>query len=396
MTQRSYSKKNFCPIPWIHLYARADGIVGPCCQIPYGTLNLPNINETTILDALNSEVSRNLRQSFMDGEMPALCGRCKRSEDSGSMSPRIGYVKRFSNDRMRDMVDNHTLPDGTITKVDIQFLDVRFRNLCNLKCRMCDTSNSSTWFEEENEHRASEDRPLNTTKFINLDILDDLMPMLDSVEEIYFAGGEPTIFPEHYAILEQLVALERTHVRLRYNTNLTTLKYKNYDLLELWSKFDNVMIGASIDGMGTVGELQRTGLDWKEFESNYNTVRHANPSFIMYPAISITALNIDHLEEFLTYCFDNNWFDRPLMPSIVEHPGWISIAILPDDYKLSLAERYDKFANTSPEMHQNGIRAIANRLRSAVGEEDVNRLVNCMDKYVPDWKKLKHLTFLHT
>ncbi len=64
---------------------------------------------------------------------------------------------------------------------------------------------------------------------------------------------------EHYRILNILIEKKLTHISIRYITNFTQLKFKNYDVLELWKHFENIEVGASIDAEGDHTEYIRKG-----------------------------------------------------------------------------------------------------------------------------------------
>ena len=104
-----------------------------------------------------------------------------------------------------------------------------------------------------------------------IEVWDQLEPHFDTVERIYFAGGEPLMMEEHYRILKRLIKMGRSEVVLIYNTNLSTLNLKKDSVLDLWPQFDRVVIEASLDGSGERGEFVRKGLVWEEWKENRNT-----------------------------------------------------------------------------------------------------------------------------
>ena len=95
-----------------------------------------------------------------------------------------------------------------------------------------------------------------------------MVPHIDYIEQIYFAGGEPLIMQEHYNILKELVKRERFDVKLIYNTNFNETMYKDLDVLEYWKLFDSVSIGASLDASGARAELMRKGSNWDKTVRN--------------------------------------------------------------------------------------------------------------------------------
>ena len=72
----------------------------------------------------------------------------------------------------------------------------------------------------------------------------------------------------HYKLLQWFIDNNKTDVELTYNTNLSTLKYKNYDVFELWKNFKNVSLWPSVDGYKTHCQYSRTNFNWDTFESN--------------------------------------------------------------------------------------------------------------------------------
>ena len=83
---------------------------------------------------------------------------------------------------------------------DFQHIDIRFSNLCNFKCRMCNHDFSSNWYEDMKKIRPQNVRETKVLKATDT-IVEDLIPHLSKIRSFYFAGGEPLIMPEHYKVL---------------------------------------------------------------------------------------------------------------------------------------------------------------------------------------------------
>ena len=74
---------------------------------------------------------------------------------------------------------------------------------------------------------------------------------------------------EHAQIIDMLDKRGFHHVTLRYNTNLSTLRYKNTNWLDVWKKFNTrVVVEASVDGTGKALEFQRVGAKWETIRDN--------------------------------------------------------------------------------------------------------------------------------
>jgi hypothetical protein len=162
--------------------------------------------------------------------------------------------------------------------------DYRISNLCNFKCRMCGDMLSSSWESEQRKHNMINwGNPKNNwmipevkkqiQEFQTETVAQELYDAVEEnrVEEIYWVGGEPLMFEEHWRVMQRIVELEQGHrVYARYNTNLSRTTYKGVDLYrDILAHLRDWQICASIDGTGAIGEYIRTGLKWDEWLQNY-------------------------------------------------------------------------------------------------------------------------------
>jgi len=141
--------------------------------------------------------------------------------------------------------------------------------------------------------------------------------------------------------LNRLIESENTELRIRYNTNFSTLKYKNYKILELWKKFKNVILCVSLDGMEKRGELLRSGLKWDQVIENRISLMRECPhvNFILNPTVSI--MNVFHIPDFYY-----NWIEKGfLIPgnmhfNILQVSDFYSIQCLPKKLKEKVEKLY--------------------------------------------------------
>ena len=277
-------KKAFCILPWVHLHVSQNGRVTPCCN---NNRFLGSVQEQTIAAIWKGKKFQNTRAQFANNIPDKKCSHCYNIEKSGKESLRQISNKKYAKDIVRIEQDN---PEPI-------YLDIRFSNICNFKCKTCWHGNSSAWFEEGSKRNASGERIIKafTHSF------EELFDYLDEVEEIYFAGGEPLIMEEHYQILSELEKRGLFNVHLRYNTNFSKLNFKENNILEIWKNFNNVKVSASIDAAFTLGSEIREGFDWKPFVENRKQMQKICPDvyFEISPtvsALSIKALPILHQE----------------------------------------------------------------------------------------------------
>lgn len=91
------------------------------------------------------------------------------------------------------------------------------------------------------------------------------------VEEIYWVGGEPLMFEQHWRYMQRIIELgDGGQVYARYNTNLSRINYRGIDLYDsILSGLRDWQICASIDGTGPIGEYIRTGMNYQTFLHNF-------------------------------------------------------------------------------------------------------------------------------
>lgn len=348
--ESAINNPSFCVAPWIHIHARPSGEMIPCCLWDYSAGKLSKLDfgnimtQDDMLTVMNSQQFKILRQKFLSGQKVPECHRCYDRDtvnvDNTSFSLRNWMNNTFDDRKTIDIV-NHTAHDGSISELNIKYLDIRFGNICNLKCRMCDHNLSSTWFDEANELRQRKGYKQLTTKFVHADCYDKIEPFLSTVQEIYFAGGEPFLYPEHLKILNKLIALGNTQCVIKYNTNLTTLKYKTTNLIDVWQHFPNVHIGASIDGSGDVVEYIRTNLVWDQFVKNFNTVLTLAPHVRIYPSSTVGILNVETYPDFEKWALEQGWYGKYVTAiNYISSPKKMNLYYMPQWYKQKMSALY--------------------------------------------------------
>ena len=330
--------KAFCVLPWLHFHSAELGRVKACCvgNIPFG-----NVNEKSIREIWNDQQIRDFRLKLLKDEAENRCKSCYKREEAGKLSLRQENNAKFS--KHLNSILEKTKKDGSYPENPV-YWDIRFSNLCNLRCRSCWHGNSSRWFEDAKslKRNLGEEKLIKHVKEFS-HLLEEWESFLPNLEEIYFAGGEPLIMDEHLAILELLVNSKRFDVRLKYNTNFTVLKHKNQRLFEIWNQFDSVEIAASLDDSGQRGEYIRKDLDWDKVLENRKLLKSSCPrlSFHVNPTLSI--YNVLNLPDFHKECVANEMIEIPNFKiNILERPFHLNIKALPIHLKEKVEEKYKK------------------------------------------------------
>lgn len=390
-----YKNHKICPIPWHHMSIQQNGDLRLCCQNiddPYGKFEREpgwflNAQWDEFETARNHKLAKEVRASMLAGEEHPACDLCWKEERIGLNSKRVYMNKVVTNGNKYDIdhIKNSTQIDGTIDTKEfkLNYFDLRFGNLCNLKCRSCGPNDSSLWYEDY--YNLSNDKNKDKPKYMwfygvnrytivkkgnkfNIDmgasnipeIANDFEwynhPMfwnqfienLPNVERLYLTGGEPTINKAHFRLLELCIEKDLAkNIYLEYNTNMYAMPPKMY---ELWSHFKHLDIGCSIDGIGEMANYLRPPSTWAILEKNLDELGFGNFTNI-HAKISTTVsvynvLNFLELSEWLVNKHYKLIQDMPAF-HVLHGPPWMSLKVLPKEVKQQITERYETFYTES-------------------------------------------------
>ena len=292
--------KTLCIHPWVGMYVDPAGEVYPCC-VGNTDGSFGNVKNNSLVEIWNSAKYKDVRKTMMEGKFPKSCGECERLEKYGRS------VRNHANANL-----GHNFPiiestqlDGYLEKFELKYLDIRFSNICNFKCRYCGESLSSAW-GQENRKLIPENRPavLHASDG-DRKLLDQVIEHLGHTEMIYFAGGEPLVNPEHYEILEFLLNNNLHHVKLWYNSNCSKLTYKEYNIVDIWKKFHSVYVQASLDSFGDRAEYMRHGTNWDVILKNLKEIRKNSPNVEIGINCVVSVLNVLTLTDFIEHLIEN-------------------------------------------------------------------------------------------
>jgi len=132
-------KHKFCLMPWTHLTHHADGYFAPCCKVD-SRLKHKGKFAKDLKEAWESEDLETMRKAFRANFKLPECKLCWEEEKAGKVSDRMARIKhisaQFGEERVFELIKSKSLDAP-------KSLDLKFSNLCNLKCRICSPSYSS-------------------------------------------------------------------------------------------------------------------------------------------------------------------------------------------------------------------------------------------------------------
>jgi hypothetical protein len=279
-----------CLAPWVHTYLSPQTERRMCCASREPAQNFEQYIDTssgtghyiplTLEEHWNSDHMRSVRRRMMAGETLPECDVC----NSKLLNTDVyrSYFNRMFGHR-KDEVLAQTDDTGYTQARPISW-DYRFSNLCNFKCRMCGDMLSSSWESEQRQNNMidwsnSKNNWMIPTvrneisQFQDTQIEQEFSTAVEEhrVEEVYWVGGEPLMYEQHWRYMRRIVELgDGPRVYARYNTNLSRVDYRGINLYsDILGRLRDWQICASLDGTGRTGEYIRTGLRYSEWLDNF-------------------------------------------------------------------------------------------------------------------------------
>ena len=279
-----------CMAPWTHTYLSPQTERRMCCASREPAQSFEQYIDTntgtgryhplTLEQHWNSEHMRSVRRRMIAGEILPECDVCN-SKLLNTDVYRSYFNQLFGH--KRDEVLAATDDTGYTIMKPVSW-DYRFSNLCNFKCRTCGDMLSSAWESEQRQH-AMIDWSNTKNNWMLPEVRTEISKFQDTqieaefanavaehrVEEVYWVGGEPLMYEQHWRYMKQIVDQgDGSRVYARYNTNLSRVDYKSINLYsDILAHLRDWQICASLDGTGPTGEYIRTGLDYEAWRRNF-------------------------------------------------------------------------------------------------------------------------------
>jgi hypothetical protein len=217
---------------------------------------------------------------------------------------------------------------------------------------------------------------------------------IHNIEHVYFAGGEPMLIERHYEFLDKCISADAAkNIVIEYNTNMSTLPSK---ITKLWTRFKQVRVGASVDGMGAVVEYQRYPVKWEKIHRNLLILDQLPSNIVGWLAFTVTIYNVTHMIDFMKWKLMESGFKkinssarRPILTHhVAHHPKHLNIRVLPEEYKAEVTKKFEEFvewaeASEFPKRVKSEAKIIAN---------GVTNYMNSESYYDKHWKEFVEYT----
>ena len=350
--------EKFCLSPWHHMNINNKGHIKPCCI--FWEAKQPQLGEDIFewyQDAYNEVKEQGLEHKG--------CTVCKKQEQM-KVPSRREWRGRLGEGK-----------EGQIT-----YLDMSFGNTCNLKCRMCESRNSTKWIKDEQElvkQGFDIERDIIKKYEMPNDRLDQIVNYLNTTDVEDFVleikGGEPFVTDQFLNFIDRLEDSFKRKTQLIIFSNGTGIS--DY-YIEKLKAFKEIKCNLSVEAVGPLYNYIRGG----EKHSDINAVEFMTKmtqqlnNFNPGVSVTVTMYNIFDLPNLLDaikkYLGQGTTDFSKAFSSISYHPTYLDPANLPQSAKDKLIKKYKKFHSFT-----HVVKYLEERPRDAT-----------------KWKKFKEFTYL--
>lgn len=301
--------KNLCLAPFAYLTFDPATNVSPCPALGGSTWNFAN---KPLNEVWHTQELKDLRTGMLNNEKFSMCSRCWSEEAVGFKSermnlwdPNVDPYGLQTNILESNLSPIQVLEQKQYAKGPMQ-LAIKVGNICNLRCRSCNSNDSVTLAVEGKyyaEHYGLTNnfyyRETESKSFTDKQI-DDIVAICDNVRRIEFYGGEPLLDKQLPRLLQKLVdrGLAK-QINLNISTNIT--QPIKPELVEILSNFLTLNLNMSMDGWGEKFTYLRHPAEWNDV---FNRVRTFSKlaltkkiDMTLLPVITVTTMNVHHLPE---------------------------------------------------------------------------------------------------
>jgi sulfatase maturation enzyme AslB (radical SAM superfamily) len=348
----------FCSLPFTSMDIDTTGMVRACCK--YMPKKVEKLDTYFMGDDLVET-----KTNFLQGRWPTQCIACKRDEEVSGHSFRILNTKFESSE---SQIRLHNSPHYS----DIKKVNILTSNVCNLKCLMC--------------YRSSfiRNAELYKLKLIpNIPVLtemsdDDIKIVSDltGIQKYTFLGGEPFADKPTRALIDQLIKNGKSkNIIVEFNTNLTLIDFDT--LQRLKTNFKEVVIKASLDGIGDVNDYIRYPANWSDILRAIDIMKELDLNFMVTTALSNLSL--------LRYYDLIGWLQelniQDVFISAVSHPMELSCEMIPLAIKQKLLPKYIELRNKNFSERMNHVLDACITLCESTVEIDFSKTIGYLKKH---------------
>lgn len=306
------SKEFKCSAPWEGMFINPDGDFRVCCA----GKSLGNLNQNTADEIIYGDTLNKVRNDILTCGSSEYCANCIESEEKSGRSMREQF--------------NTTLEGVDTTKFTPKYIDIRWKNTCQLRCGYCNSEWSSTYakWEGKTERVSAIDW--------QRDVLDFLARDPGSIQVVNLLGGEPLLLKDN---VEMMNYVDPSAI-VGIVTNLASENVHNLPVYKtLVSRRANWLV--SLEATGNKFEYIRRNAKWSVVKDNYEKLT-PNGSKGCHMTYCITsAFSLVDVFDWL-YEVNPNPDENTTFISVLLGPQQFSIYSFPPEIKLLAIDELDR------------------------------------------------------
>lgn len=353
-----------------------------------------------------------MRKNMLDNVSHPICeATCFSNEKKGypvthrQRANKI-FVENFGKNAFEKKINSTN--DGKLNLSDLNSLEIRISNLCNLKCRMCSPKYSTKLKKDWNEallivedtmpldeidrfsfnlYLEESEKYKNTTlsRLDYIEVKEILNTTKTNLNKLVLTGGEPFMEPYLYDAIEEIID-EASHINLQFVSNGT--KFNDLEKFDyLFRKFKSVNISLSCDGIGNTYDYIRQGSTWEYFCDQAKYLSNYNVNIAFHIVVQI--YNYNNITNMVDWVL-NNFKNVSIRFTILDGPWYLSVYCLPKDIKEKMKNELVSYANeilntnfnsNIKKLIHNDLLKIANKLNYKEEQKFLNQFAAVSDKY---------------
>jgi organic radical activating enzyme len=365
----------------------------------------------TIEEFWKSDEVKEVRKSMIENKFNKMCNKnCYTHEKPGypnsyrQKSNEI-FVKKNGKDLLEKKIKFSN--DGELGLNQLNSIEMRISNLCNLKCRMCSpkysTNLNKDWVEvfetveksipinekKETFHFKKESEKYKNNPLMRLEyneVKEILNTTKNNLKKIIFTGGEPFMEPYLYNALKE-IGVESKHITIQFSSNGT--KFNDFEKFNyLFKEFKQVNITLSCDGIEDTYNYIRQGSNWEFFSDQAIYISNFNVKLDFHLVVQI--YNYNNIVKMANWVL-KNFKDATLTFTVLDHPWYLSVYCLPKHIKEKMKNEITSYANSLLSISNYNLNAkksaydelikITNKLNFKEDQKFLNQFAVVSDKY---------------
>ena len=334
--------KKYCSLANSQIRISPDGSTRLCCKMR-GVLG--STNTDTIKNLYNCDMAKRIRLQLINDEWPVECGDCQEAEENGVESWRQKCNPlNFTPEENEQIAASVDLITGE-AKESPKYIEVAFSNLCNLGCKMCYPSVSTTLGtiakgKELAKFYIMGDAIQRSDK--REDFIPELLELCKSTKFLCVTGGEPFMSDRFLSFID-LLGDDKKHINYLTTTNLTEIQHGKMTIMDRLKDFKAAFISVSIEGTTDIHEYIRYPSKLNSIVENMRLLKEKLPNSPISINLTVQALNVLLIPEILDF-FEECLKPTDIMFSFVnEHH--LRDACLPEHLRKEAQRRLIEYLN---------------------------------------------------